>query len=147
MSEKTRFKIKYGEIEIELEGEAEKILSYYEKVFEWISTQQKPPVTKTLSKVDKKIKQDKKEPQRVSTGPKKPKWSPIIDTLVTEGFFKLPNRRNLNDVLTEFGRRGLPSSGKSARDGARTALVNRTKSGVLQRAKDETNAWSYWQAE
>jgi uncharacterized protein (DUF362 family) len=61
--------------------------------------------------------------------------------LVDEEFFKHPQRRSLNDVVTALGAKGLPTEGKERR--IANALARRVKTGVLKRSKGP-DGWMYW---
>lgn len=143
MTEKTKFRIKFGEIEIEMEGEKEIVLPHYENAFEWISKKGfERPHEKEPIKSDATAKSsDKKESKR--GGPSKAKWSPLLDELIKEGFFDLPNQRTVEDILKEIEKKGIPL-GETARTGITVALPRKVRKTELERAKDEKGQWRYY---
>ncbi|NIO38392.1 hypothetical protein GTO27_11930, partial [Candidatus Bathyarchaeota archaeon] len=40
-------------------------------------------------------------------------WAPTIDSLIDEGFFKLPNKRTRKDVIKAFEARGIATQGNT----------------------------------
>ena len=65
----------------------------------------------------------------------------MMEGLVKEGFFKLPNRRTRNDVALAFKAKGLSTEGKENR--IANSLSRRVKKGVLKAAKGP-DGWVYW---
>lgn len=64
-----------------------------------------------------------------------------IESLVREGFFKLPNKRTREDVVKALEAKGLPTEGKESR--IANSLTRRVKKGVLKAAKGP-DGWVYW---
>jgi hypothetical protein len=62
-------------------------------------------------------------------------------SLVQEGFFKLPNKRTINDVIRALEARGMSTKGKE--DRIMNALARRVKRGILEADKGP-NGWNYW---
>ena len=62
-------------------------------------------------------------------------------SLVQEGFFKLPNKRTMNDVIRALEARGM--SAKGMEDKIADALARRVKRGILKAAKGP-DGWNYW---
>ncbi len=68
-------------------------------------------------------------------------WAPTIDSLIEDGFFKLPHRRTRDDVVNAFKARGiLIQSHPSA---ITITLTRRVRSGRLKATK-EPSGWIYW---
>ena len=133
MSEdRSRFRIKKGDVEIEYEGKSTDVSSRYKEAFEWIktltSTTPKPPIRE-----DKK----EKEPKKRRGGPRTGVISPAIDGLIKEGFFD--DWKNSTQVLEELKRKTVPVSGLQP---VITAL-NRKVPKKLERIKDEQGRWVY----
>ena len=131
MSEaKSRFKIESGDVEIEYEGPLTEVNQRYEQAFEWIKSV-------PLKKIEK-IK-EKKEQRR--GGPRKSIYPPKIDELVSEGFFNLPNRKTVAEVMKALENKGLPVTGK--REVIINALRRKIRSGVLKGTK-VGREWNFW---
>ncbi|MCJ7573554.1 hypothetical protein MUO93_04745 [Candidatus Bathyarchaeota archaeon] len=101
MSEnKSRFKIKKGDIEIEYEGDSGEVTSKFSEIFEWVKTAPMSSVSKEpelTSKPGKEGKIVKRGGLRTSV------ISPAIDTLIKEGF--LNEFKNALQVLGELRRK------------------------------------------
>ena len=83
MSEdRSRFRIKKGDVEIEYEGKSTDVSSRYKEAFEWIKT-----LTLTTPKLLIKEEPKEKEPKKKRGGPRTGVISPAIDELIKEGFF------------------------------------------------------------
>ncbi len=65
----------------------------------------------------------------------------VIEGLIREGFFKLPNKRTREDVAKALEVRGLSTKGKEEK--ILGSLNRRVKSGVLKKAK-RPDGWVYW---
>lgn len=68
-------------------------------------------------------------------------WSPAIDALIQEGFFKLPNKRMAKDVIKALADRALPVTGKSAQ--ILTTLKRKVRKGILKGTKGP-EGWTFW---
>lgn len=68
-------------------------------------------------------------------------WAPTIDSLIRDGFFKLPNKRTREDVIKAFEARGISTKGNTGI--IATTLTRRVKKGKLKAAK-ELDGWVYW---
>ena len=68
-------------------------------------------------------------------------WAPAIDTLIKEGFFKLPDKKTRKDVAKALEARGISTKGNAAI--IATTLTRRVRKGKLEGAKD-TDGWVYW---
>lgn len=64
-----------------------------------------------------------------------------LEGLIREGFFKLPNKRTLEHVVSALEARGLPTEGKERQ--IADALARRGKKGVLNKSK-VAHGWVYW---
>lgn len=105
---KSRFKIKNGEIEIEYEGLVKDVNERYKEALEWLKS-----ISKTVE--GKKIKHEKEgevEKEEKRGGARKSLYSPKIDELISEGFFKLPDKKKRDDVMKALQEKGLPVTGK-----------------------------------
>ena len=137
MSEdKSRFKIKKGDIEIEYEGKSAEVTVRYEEAFEWIKTVRvAPPIPEATERPEEKESEKKKEEKR--GGPRTGVISPAIDELSEEGF--LDDFKNATQVLEELRRKTVPVS---------TVMpvimaLNRRVPKKLDRIKDEQGRWVY----
>jgi len=138
MSEtKSHFKIKNGEIEIEYEGLVEDVNQRYKEALDWLTS----TTTITQEKKVSKEKGNKFEKEEKRGGAQKSIFSPKIDELINEGFFKLPNRKKLADVLKALQEKGLPVKGK---DKAILIALKRRLGKTLKGTKtgDEWNFWT-----
>jgi len=137
MSEdKSRFKIRKGDIEIEYEGKSSEVTERYKEAFEWIKTATvappKPePTIKPEKKDIKKRKEDKRGGRRTSV------VSPAIDELIKEGFFD--DFKNSTEVLEELRRKAVPVSSTVP---VNMALGRRVPK-KLDRIKDTQGRWVY----
>ena len=105
MSEgKARFRIRKGEMEIEYEGSSSDVNIRYKDAFEWLKT---VPLKK-----EKKIEKHEEKKEERRGGARKALFSPRIDDLIKEDFFKLPNKRKVDDVVKALQEKGLPVVGK-----------------------------------
>lgn len=138
---KANFKVKVGEKEISLEGSEEKIFEYYEKAFNWATSTSEPVKTTNLAdgeqEVEKPQKEDKRGGKRTAT------LSPVLDEIINSNFMKIPQKKDMDQILSEFKNKGYPSTGKKVRDTVRTALNYRLKSGKIK-GTEEDGKWVYW---
>jgi len=65
----------------------------------------------------------------------------IMEDLIKEGFFKLPNKRTRKDVASALKAKGLSTEGKER--SIANSLSRRVKKGVLKAAED-SDGWVYW---
>ena len=68
-------------------------------------------------------------------------WAPTIDSLIRDGFFKLPHKRTRRDVVKAFETRGISTKGKTGI--IATTLTRRVRKGKLK-AAEELGGWIYW---
>ena len=68
-------------------------------------------------------------------------WAPTIDSLIEDGFFRLPNKRTRRDVVKAFEARGIPTKGNAGL--ITTTLTRRVRKSKLKTAK-ELGGWVYW---
>jgi hypothetical protein len=132
-NERSRFKIKKGETEIEYEGPSSEVKERYKEAFEWVKA--------THRKItDEKKADEKKEKETKRGGPRKQLFSPKIDELIQEDFFKLPNKRKVQDVVKALMEKGLPISGKEV------AVLNslRRRLGKTLKGTKEQGEWVFW---
>jgi len=64
-----------------------------------------------------------------------------FESLIRQGFFKLPNKRTIEDVAKALEARGLTTKGKESK--IANSLARRVKRGVLKKAKT-SDGWVYW---
>jgi len=68
-------------------------------------------------------------------------WAPAIDSLIQQGFFKLPNKRTRVDVAKALEARAISTKGNASI--IANTLTRRAKKGVLKAAKGPAG-WVYW---
>jgi uncharacterized protein (DUF362 family) len=64
-----------------------------------------------------------------------------LEGLIREGFFKLPNKRTVDDVARAFEAKGLSTKGNEGK--IASSLARRVKKGVLKKSK-LSSQWVYW---
>jgi len=64
-----------------------------------------------------------------------------FESLIQEGFFKLPNKRTIEDVTRALEAKGLPAKGNESK--IADSLARRVNKGVLKKAKGH-DGWTYW---
>lgn len=136
MSEdRSRFRIKKGDIEIEYEGKSTEVTTRYEEAFEWIKAVTITPSRERPSKEEKKAKEKKAGEKRGGT--RTGVIAPGIDKLIEEGFFD--NFKNSTEVLGELRRKTVPVSHVTPV----IVALNRRVSKKLDRIRDEQGRWVY----
>lgn len=65
----------------------------------------------------------------------------VLESLINEGFFKLPNRRTTDDVVKALEAKGLSTKDMKAR--ITNSLARRVKKGVLKKTKNQDGS-VYW---
>jgi len=65
----------------------------------------------------------------------------VLEGLIHEEFFKLPNKRTVNDVAKAFEARGLSTKGNEGK--IASSIARRVKKGVLKKSK-VSSTWVYW---
>ena len=65
----------------------------------------------------------------------------VFESLIREEFFKLPNKRTMEDVAKAFEARGLPTKGKENK--IANSLTRKVKRGFLKKTKT-SDGWVYW---
>ena len=135
MSEnKSRFRIKKGDIEIEFEGTSSEVAPKFENVLEWIKT---APVRQTGEETVVTAEIQKQEKPQKRGGARTGVIAPAIDELVKEGF--LTDFKTASQVLEELRRKTVPVS-----DVARVIMaMNRRVPKTLERIKDNQGRWVY----
>jgi len=136
MSErKSRFRIKNEEIEIEYEGSSQDVNERFSEVFEWLRSVPRRRVSEKRIEEKKEGKKDEKR-----GGARKSLYSPKIDELIKENFFKLPNKKKVSDVLKALMETGLPTAGKD------TVIINALKRrlGKILKGTKEGKEWVFW---
>jgi len=131
LEEKSRFKLKKGDIEIEFEGAEKEVSSRYEEAFQWVKTAETTTPTTSQIKPSEQKKEDKRGGARSSV------ISPAIDKLIEEG--RLDEFTKIPDVVEELKRRNVPG----ASDNAVQAALNRRVPEKLDRVKDTDGKWTY----
>jgi len=90
----------------------------------------------SAAKTQKKLHAQRREPQT---------WGGhahhAFESLIREGFFKLPNKRTIEDIAKALEIRGLSTKGKESK--IANSLARRVKGGVLKKAKT-SDGWVYW---
>lgn len=64
-----------------------------------------------------------------------------LEGLIREGFFKLPNKRTIEDVAKAFEAKGLSTKGHESK--IASSLARRVKKGILKKSK-LSKQWVYW---
>lgn len=137
MSEiKSHFKIRSGEIEIEYDGPVEEVSQRYEEAFEWIKSNPKIELLKKAGGKEETTLEDKK---KTTHSPEI--WSPAIDALIKEDFFKLPARRTTTEVVKALEDKALPTKGKS--NVISLTLTRKVRRGDLKGTKG-SHGWTFW---
>lgn len=137
MSEvKSRFKIKNGEIEIEYEGLVKDVNERYKEALNWLKSI--PRKGEGEKKGEKKEKEEG-EKKKGTRGPEI--WSPAIDGLIEEGFFKLPNKRDNKAVMKELENKALPVKGKA--NIILQTLTRKVRKGGLK-GTHGPEGWTFW---
>lgn len=137
MSEdRSRFRIKKGNIEIEYEGKPSEVNARYNEAFEWIKTVTvSPPKPEPTRKLKREELEKKKKGKRGGT--RTDVVSPAIDELIKEGF--LDDFKNSTQVLGELRRKTIPVSGVQPV----IMALNRRVPKKLDRTKDKQGKWVY----
>ncbi len=139
MSEaKSRFKIKKGEIEIEFEGTSKEVTDRYKEAFDWVKSLPSREKIDLIEK-DAKTKSAGEEKKRGTRGPEI--WSPAIDGLINDNFFKLPQRRNQQDVMKALTDTALPVQGRDKV--IKQTLVRKVRKGELKGTRGP-EGWTFW---
>lgn len=130
--EKSRFRIKKGDIEIEFEGNSREINARYEEAFEWVKTATVATTTSTETKMpDERKKEEKRGGSRSSI------VSRAIDKLIEDGWFE--EFRKVPAVVEELKRRNVPGASYKTVQNA----LNRRIPVKLDRVKDTDARWTY----
>lgn len=131
--DKSRFRIKKGDIEIEYEGKSAEVTAKYEEAFKWIREVAPPKQLEKRKKV--KEKKEKEKPERRG-GLRRGALSREIDNLIEEGW--LDDLKRVSEVHAELKRRAVSTSGQAVS----TALRRRVGK-TLERKKDTEGKWTY----
>jgi len=136
MSEvKSRFRIKKGEIEIEYEGLVKDVNERYKEALDWLrSITYETKEEKEAEKIGEEVEKKKGTRGREL-------WSPAIDDLIQEGFFKLPNRRDNKAVMKALEDKALPAKGKAKE--ILQALTRKVRRGALK-GTHGPEGWTFW---
>jgi len=139
MSEnRSRFRMKKGDIEIEYEGESAEVTARYQEAFEWIKTVAVPPPKPAPPKEKEKVKE--KEPEKKPDkrgGLRTAVVSKEIDKLSEEGW--LDDFKKVEEVRAELERRAVRGAYRRAVDTVLRRRVGKT----LERVKDTDRKWVY----
>jgi hypothetical protein len=133
-----KFRIKWGENEIEYEGENSNLK--YAEALATLKQEEGPSEHKKPS--DPTKGPPNKEPDKSAKGlPRKGIFAPEIVKLVDAGFFKLPQKRSSQEVQEELHNRGIPTSGKN------TQILMALKRLLRSRLKGTKtkDGWVFWQ--
>lgn len=135
MSEdRSRFKIKKGDVEVEYEGKASDVDKRYEEAFTWVSSAAAtpPPVTPEGQKAGIDLgKMDRRGGARSNV------ISKAVDKLVEEHW--IGNSKKTPDIIAELQRKAVPGVVEMT---VRNAL-NRRVGKTLDRIKDNDGQWVY----
>jgi len=137
MSEdKSHFKIKKGDIEIEYSGETEDVNSRYKEALNWIKT----TTTSALPSPKQPISTKHKEPiaKTGRGGHRSPIVSKAVDQLIAEGF--LDSAKTPSEVYSELERKVVPGITNL---NVSEALKRRARKGVLGRIKGAGEEYNY----
>ena len=127
--EKSRFRIKKGDIEIEYQGPQAEVKAKYEEALQWIKGER---VTPTESRRKRKKGKIEKAKRQKSTG-----IPAEVDKLTDEGI--LDDYKRPNYVIKELEKRAVYGATNTLVDGALRKRVGKT----LERKKDENGKWVY----
>jgi len=127
-----RFKLRWGDNEIEYEGEDS--TKKYEEALTLFK------ITDTRSQLPPEGDSEK-EVKKERGPPRKGIFAPEIVKLVEEKYFKLPHKRSLQNVQKALQERGIPVSGKSSQILMALKRQLRTK---LKGTKTP-DGWTFWQ--
>lgn len=144
MSERSRFRIKNGEIEIEYEGPVKEAKERYENAFKWLTSRPGKPRIKEgeTGKKTGTAEEAKKKDKR--GGKRRTLYSPKITELIEEGFFK-EGRKSLDEVLEGLVPKNVPTKGRNARSSILNNLKRRIAGkGSTLRGAPEENVWYFW---
>jgi len=137
MSEgKSRFRVRNGEIEIEYEGLVKDVNERYKEALNWLKS---IPHKEGEEKKEEKKEEDREEKKKGTRGPEI--WSPAIEGLIQEGFFKLPNKKTKKDVMKALEDKALPVKGKAAI--ILTTITRKVRRGDLKGTKGP-EGWTFW---
>ena len=132
--EKSRFRIKKGEIEIEYEGPSKEVNERYREAFEWLKS------LRPENREEKHSDEEQTGLEEKRGGARKELFSPKIDALIKGNYFKLPNKRKVSDVMKTLKEQGLPTSSK---DKAVLISLKRRLGKTLKGTKEEKE-WVFW---
>jgi len=136
MSEnRSHFRIKKGEVEIEYSGKPEEVSERYKEALDWIETS-----TATTSPTGKAPPKKKPEPG-VGTGrggARSPIVSRGIDEIIADGF--LDKAKTTSEVHAELERKAVPGI---TIFNVSEALKRKARKGVLDRIKGAGKEYSY----
>ena len=141
--ERSHFRIKKGEIEIEFAGESSEVAERYNEALEWIRTvsetpQRKKPETKKIEPIEEEQKMTE-EPEKSAEkrgGRRSSVVSKEIDKMIEGDWFD--EFRVPAEVKKELERLRIPASGSAVRN----ALYRRVGK-TLDRIKDPEKGWIY----
>lgn len=126
-----RFRIKWGDNEIEYEGQDSD--SKFDEAFKRLEgAKQSHTVVR---------KEEEKETKSARGGVRKGLFAPEIKKLLDEGFFKLPHKKTVAEVQKALEDRGIPVQGKGSQ------IVTASKR-LLRRGLKGTKTpegWVFWQ--
>jgi hypothetical protein len=135
MSEnKSHFRIKKGDTEIEFEGTSSEVTSKFEEIIEWIKATPSELAGKKPEKNGEPKGQAKAEKRG---GARTSVISPAIDELAKDGF--LSEFKTVSEVLEELRRKNVPVSDSRPVNLA----LNRRVPKTLDRIKDNQGRWVY----
>jgi hypothetical protein len=126
-----KFRLKWGEREIEYEGEDSD--EKFAEAFGYLRGQGSQGVA--IEKGDEKRGADQRG------GVRRGIFAPAIKKLLDEGFFKLPHKRRVKDITKALENKGLPVKDKT------TEIINACRRMLKKDLKGTKDAegWVFWQ--
>jgi len=128
--EKSRFRIKKGDVEIEYQGTQAEVKARYEEALEWIKGERVTP-TESKGRKRKKGKTEKAKKQRSTGIPAE------VDKLIDEGI--LDDYKRPTYVLKELEKKAVYGATIELVDGTLRKRVGKT----IERKRDEKGNWVY----
>jgi hypothetical protein len=132
--ERSHFKIKKGDVEIEYSGMPKDVDSKYKEAFNWVKS-----ATVTTSAPPKEPSAGPKQSGKAGRGGRRsPVVSRAIDQVISEGF--LDKSKTESEVYSELERRAVRGITKL---NVSQALERRARSGILDRIKGSGEEYNY----
>jgi hypothetical protein len=134
--ERSRFKIKKGDVEVEYEGKSSDVDKKYEEAFIWVKSALTTPPVSRGQKAEKDLgKTDRRGGARSNV------VSKVVDSLIEEHW--IGKSKKIPDVVAELKRRTVPGVDEINVYNALNRRVGKT----LDRIKDNDDQWVYSEKE